>query len=215
MQHSLTTTRPGKLLRRRRKASSGRSGRRGGLGSSRRTLRARRLPWKGRHSFFKLPCNFFLKKMRYPEQRSPFHGAAIDVFCGDISAIVPRRRGGRRGHRSAERDDYYYFGKHFARKYRVYFLGGLRALKSRPELGENMTFNARKMKLERGSFFGENTLCSSFPLFGGFLHAQKEERERAPPTKTGKNNGCRQTNARTVVINKYINFFDGPVKKWH
>ncbi len=37
----------------------------------------------------------------------------------------------------------------------------------------------------------------------------------APPTKTGKNNGCRQTNARTVVINKYIIFFDGPVKKWH
>ncbi len=29
----------------------------------------------------------------------------------------------------------------------------------------------------------------------------------SPPTKTGKNNGCRQTNARTVVINKYINFF--------
>ncbi len=27
-----------------------------------------------------------------------------------------------------------------------------------------------------------------------------------PPTKTGKNNGCRQTNARTVVINKYIIF---------
>ncbi len=35
----------------------------------------------------------------------------------------------------------------------------------------------------------------------------------SPPTKTGKNNGCRQTNARTVVNNKYINFFDGSVKK--
>ncbi len=33
----------------------------------------------------------------------------------------------------------------------------------------------------------------------------------APPTKSGKNNDCRQTNARTVVINKYINFFDGSV----
>ncbi len=32
-------------------------------------------------------------------------------------------------------------------------------------------------------------------------------RRGPPPTKTGKNNGCRQTNARTVVIYKYINFF--------
>ncbi len=36
-----------------------------------------------------------------------------------------------------------------------------------------------------------------------------------PPTKEGKNNGYRQTNAGTVNIIKYINFFDGPVKKWH
>ncbi len=33
----------------------------------------------------------------------------------------------------------------------------------------------------------------------------------APPTKEGKNNGYHQTNARTVNIIKYINFFDGPV----
>ena len=32
-----------------------------------------------------------------------------------------------------------------------------------------------------------------------------------PTTKEGKNNGYRQTNARTVYIIKYINFFDGPV----
>ena len=31
----------------------------------------------------------------------------------------------------------------------------------------------------------------------------------APPTKEGKNNGHRQTNARTVYIIKHINFFDG------
>ena len=36
-----------------------------------------------------------------------------------------------------------------------------------------------------------------------------------PPTKEGKENGYRQTNARTVNIIKYINFFNGPVKKWH
>ena len=36
-------------------------------------------------------------------------------------------------------------------------------------------------------------------------------RRSSPPTKSGKNNDCRQTNARTVYIIKYINFFDGPV----
>ncbi len=30
-----------------------------------------------------------------------------------------------------------------------------------------------------------------------------------PPTKEGKNNSHRQTNARTVYIIKHINFFDG------
>ncbi len=34
-------------------------------------------------------------------------------------------------------------------------------------------------------------------------------------TKGGKNNGYRQTNARMVYIIKYINFFDGSVKKWY
>ncbi len=36
-----------------------------------------------------------------------------------------------------------------------------------------------------------------------------------PPTKEGKNNGYRQTNARAVYIVNYINFFDGSVKKRH
>ena len=58
-----------------------------------------------------------------------------------------------------------------------------------------------------------------------FIHAERTREHTffnvstyvlvAPPTKEGKNNGYRQTNARTVNIIRYIKFFDGPVKKWH
>ncbi len=34
----------------------------------------------------------------------------------------------------------------------------------------------------------------------------------SPPTKAGKNNGYRQTNARTVYIIKFINFLTDPSK---
>ncbi len=36
--------------------------------------------------------------------------------------------------------------------------------------------------------------------------------ENTPPTKAGKNNDCRQTNAKTVLIIEYIIFLTGPSK---
>ncbi len=44
-------------------------------------------------------------------------------------------------------------------------------------------------------------------------HPRRGQDLLSPPTKEGKNNGYRQTNARTVYIIKYTNFFDGSVKK--
>ena len=49
----------------------------------------------------------------------------------------------------------------------------------------------------------------------GAQRPQGEKNGATPPPMGGKNNDCRQTNARTVYIITHIIFYDGPVKKWH
>ncbi len=63
---------------------------------------------------------------------------------------------------------------------------------------------------------------SESPYAGGCVHVYARKKcvltirarppPATPPTKVGKNNDCRRTNARTVKIIKYIIFLTGPSK---